>query len=78
MPTNSLNSGPEKGCQWVFAPQEGGREDGPNDAMMQNFRSKPYNSLVRESLQNSLDAVNDLNFKIKKIYINASKHLYYL
>jgi hypothetical protein len=53
------NSSPEKGCRWVFAPQEGGREDGPNDAMMQNFRSKPYNSLVRESVQNSLDAVCD-------------------
>ena len=47
----------EKGCQWHFAPQEGGREDGPNDAMMQNFKSKPYQSLVREAVQNSLDAV---------------------
>jgi hypothetical protein len=76
MPTNSLNSGPEKGCQWVFAPQEGGREDGPNDAMMQNFRSKPYNSLVRESVQNSLDAVNDqsqpvtVEFKFGKLTAN--------
>jgi hypothetical protein len=59
MPTESQNSSPEKGCRWLFAPQEGGREDGPNDAMMQNFRSKPYNSLVRESVQNSLDAVKD-------------------
>lgn len=50
---------PEKGCKWVFAPQEGGREDGPNDAMMQNFRSRPYSALVRESVQNSLDAVLD-------------------
>lgn len=47
----------EKGCRWHFAPQEGGREDGPNDAMMQNFKSKPYQSLVREAVQNSLDAV---------------------
>lgn len=48
---------PEKGCCWHFALQEGGREDGPNDAMMQNFRSKPYSALVREAVQNSLDAV---------------------
>lgn len=50
---------PEKGCCWHFAPQEGGREDGPNDAMMQNFRSRPYSALVREAVQNSLDAVLD-------------------
>lgn len=49
----------ELGCKWHFAPQEGGREDGPNDAMMQNFRSRPYSALVRESIQNSLDAVLD-------------------
>jgi hypothetical protein len=60
------NSSPEKGCRWVFAPQEGGREGGPNDAMMQNFRSKPYNSLVRESVQNSLDAVCDNQFDNKR------------
>ncbi|MCM1452751.1 MAG: hypothetical protein NC102_10875 [Clostridium sp.] len=50
-------SNPEKGCKWHFAPQAGGREDGPNDAMMQNFRSKPYSALVREAVQNSLDAI---------------------
>ena len=50
---------PELGCYWHFATQEGGREDGPNDAMMQNFRAKPYSALVREAVQNSLDAVLD-------------------
>ena len=49
----------EKGCQWHFSLQEGGREDGPNDAMMQNFKSSPYKALVREAVQNSLDAVLD-------------------
>lgn len=49
----------ELGCYWHFAPQDGGRDDGPNDAMMQNFRSKPYSALVREAVQNSLDAVLD-------------------
>lgn len=49
----------EKGCRWHFAPQEGGREDGPNDAMMQNFKASPYKALVREAVQNSLDAVLD-------------------
>ncbi len=57
MAIDTINS--ERGCCWHFAPQEGGREDGPNDAMMQNFRSRPYSALVREAVQNSLDAVLD-------------------
>lgn len=44
----------EKGCRWHFAPQEGGREDGPNDAMMQNFKASPYKALVREAVQTHL------------------------
>ena len=59
------NIDPEKGCCWTFAPQDGGREDGPNDAMMQNFKSKPYNALVREAVQNSLDAVDDQSEPVK-------------
>ena len=55
----------ELGCTWHFAPQEGGREDGPNDAMMQNFKSKPYSALVREAIQNSLDAVLDQDQPVK-------------
>ncbi len=31
----------EKGCCRHFAQQEGGREDGPNDAMIQNFKGSP-------------------------------------
>lgn len=60
-----ITTTPELGCSWHFAPQEGGREDGPNDAMMQNFRTKPYQALVREAVQNSLDAVNNLNEPVR-------------
>lgn len=56
---------PELGCFWHFAPQDGGREDGPNDAMMQNFRARPYSALVREAVQNSLDAVYDTSQPVK-------------
>lgn len=59
------NKTKEKDCKWHFSPQEGGREDGPNDAMMQNFKSKPYQSLVREAVQNSLDAVLNLEKPVK-------------
>ncbi|MCC8119161.1 MAG: hypothetical protein LIP09_10525 [Bacteroidales bacterium] len=45
----------ELGCQWHFAEQLGGRDDGPNNPMEQNFKKSPYASLIRESLQNSLD-----------------------
>lgn len=65
MPDNPNVLNFELGCEWHFAPQEGGREDGPNDAMMQNFKAKPYSALVRESIQNSLDAVLDMTQPVK-------------
>ena len=52
-------AGREKNCKWYFADQPNGQEVGPNNAMEQNFKSQPYASLVRESIQNSLDAVLD-------------------
>ena len=49
----------EKNCKWYFGPASG-RDDGPNDAMAQNFKEDaPWASLIRESIQNSLDAVYD-------------------
>lgn len=52
-------AGREKNCKWYFADQPNGQEVGPNNAMEQSFKSQPYASLVRESIQNSLDAVLD-------------------
>lgn len=52
-------AGREKNCKWFFADQPNGQEVGPNNAMEQNFKGHPYTSLVRESIQNSLDAVLD-------------------
>ena len=50
-------AGREKNCKWYFSDQPNGQEVGPNNAMEQSFRRNPYASLVRESIQNSLDAV---------------------
>lgn len=50
-------AGREKDCEWNFSDQPNGQEVGPNNAMEQSFRRHPYASLVRESIQNSLDAV---------------------
>lgn len=47
----------EKHCQWHFAKSLGGQDQGPNEAMSEHFKKLPYASLVRESLQNSLDAM---------------------
>lgn len=47
----------EKNCIWHFKP-EGGGEIGPNDPLHITFRGSPYYSIVREAIQNSLDAVN--------------------
>ncbi len=52
-------AGREKNCKWYFSDQPNGQEVGPNNAMEQSFRNHPYASLVRESIQNSLDAVLD-------------------
>ena len=57
----------ELDCRWHFAPHSG-QETGPNNAMMQNFRSQPYESLVREAVQNSLDAVDDRTKPVKVVF----------
>ncbi len=48
----------EKKCKWYFG-NEGGIDIGPNDPIHQTFKGNPYYSIVREAIQNSLDAVND-------------------
>lgn len=53
-------AGREKNCSWYFADQpQGYDEQGPQNALEQTFKHYPYASLVRESIQNSLDAVLD-------------------
>lgn len=49
----------EKNCSWHFDPQPRGGEKGPNDPNALKFQGTPYHSLIRESIQNSLDAVKD-------------------
>ena len=49
----------EKECRWHFKEQSGGSDIGPNDPMNENFKKNRYASLIRESIQNSLDAVDD-------------------
>ena len=46
----------ELNCCWHFAQSLGGQDQGPNDAMGENFKKDPYDSLVREAIQNSIDA----------------------
>ena len=58
-------AGREKNCKWYFADQPNVQEVGPNNAMEQNFKIHPYASLVRESIQNSLDAVLDKNEPVR-------------
>ena len=49
----------ELDCRWHFAPSPGGQDQGPNEAMSELFKKEPFESLVRESIQNSLDAVQN-------------------
>ena len=55
----------ELNCKWHFAEQLGGREDGPNDPMQDNFKKTPYASLIRESIQNSLDVPLDTSNPVR-------------
>ena len=50
----------ELDCKWHFAEMDANAGDeGPNSAMSQTFAQFPCAALVRESIQNSLDAVLD-------------------
>lgn len=50
----------ECNCHWHFAKQPyNGQDIGPNNAAAEHFTATPYPSLIRESIQNSLDVVAD-------------------
>ena len=58
----------EKNCKWHFATSSGGQDVGPNDAMSTFFKKDKYKSLVRECIQNSLDAVDDENNPVNILF----------
>lgn len=64
----------EKKCKWYFGPQARGNEQGPNNPTALTFKGTKYHSLIRESIQNSLDAVRDkskpvtVSFKYSEFY----------
>ena len=68
----------ELGCKWHFDPR-GGQDQGPNDAKSIAFRKDSTAALVRESIQNSLDAVYDITkpvevvFRFKKVTKSLSE-----
>ncbi len=49
---------------WKFPPNEGGTFDGFNEASIETFAGRPYMSLAREVIQNSLDARRSHNERI--------------
>ena len=58
----------ELDCRWHFAPTAGGQDQGPNEAMSELFKKDPFESLVRESIQNSLDAVKDKDQPVHVVF----------
>ena len=81
---NNIES-PEKGCRWSFQQwNDKMTYFGPNDAIIQSFNKDFYDSLVRESIQNSLDAVADhtkpvrVSFNFDKISIDDYPELFRL
>lgn len=83
MAANELN------CDWYFSEQlEATQDVGPNNAAAEYFRETPYPSLIRESIQNSLDVANDptipvrmeFSFKVLRTgsfdnFFNLRKHI---
>jgi len=56
-----------KPCKWHFDIQTG-EEQGPGDALGQNFKGEPYAALVRESIQNSLDVPLENDCPVRVVY----------
>lgn len=54
-------------CKWYFDIQTG-EDQGPGDALGQNFKGEPYAALVRESIQNSLDVPLEKGLPVKVVY----------
>lgn len=64
-----MSASPEKGCKWSFQRwNDTMTYFGPNDAIIQSFTRDFYDSLVRESIQNSLDAVLDKTKPVKMVF----------
>lgn len=49
----------ELDCKWHFGLEAPGNEKGPNNSTKLSFGGTKYHSLIREAIQNSLDAVDD-------------------
>src|SRR5690606_25344107 len=57
----------EKNCKWHFD-NSGQALTGPNDSIHETFKANPYYSIVRESIQNSLDAVFEESEPVKIVF----------
>ncbi len=57
----------EKNCIWHFD-RQGVPDKGPNNPLEEHFKAHPYYSIVREAIQNSLDAVDDISNPVKVIF----------
>lgn len=56
----------ERNCEWHFEKQpQAGQDIGPNNAAESYFSDTPYPSLIRESIQNSLDVVKDKSMPVR-------------
>lgn len=53
-----------KECRWFFADAPVNQDLGPNDAKFEIFKPD-INSLVRESIQNSMDDVDDDSIPVR-------------
>ncbi len=56
----------DKNCKWTFAELSPSHfHNGPQDAMIEAFKGSPYAALIRESCQNSCDALAEGQSRVK-------------
>lgn len=58
----------KKDIGWYFPPSNGGLEDGYNDSGIATFKGAPFPSLARETIQNSVDAIQNAAKPVQVIF----------
>jgi len=58
--------------EWIFPPNGGGEQDGFNNASIDTFKGERIFSLVRETIQNSMDARLDQDQPVRVIFSISS------
>lgn len=63
----------ELNCKWLFGPEAPGNGKGPANAADLKFKGTIYSSLIRESIQNSMDAALDSDHPFVEVNFSCNE-----